>query len=92
MNLQGRPEPSRSWVTQNIEIYLDPKSYTRYPEYNLQPEVKHNLRQRCLNFIFKLETDLRSRSTVDFYVLEKLLFGVRETLNGNIYFPPQILK
>lgn len=75
--------------TQNIESYLDPKPYmgyafeTKLREYNLQPEVENNLRQRCLNFTLKLVSELRSRLPINFNILEKVsLFSVEETLKA----------
>lgn len=75
--------------TQNIESYLDPKPNmgyafeTKLREYNLQPEVENNLRQRCLNFTLKLVSELRSRLPINFNILEKVsLFSVEETLKA----------
>lgn len=52
-------------------------------EYNLQPEVENNLRQRCLNFTLKLVSELRSRLPINFNILEKVsLFSVEETLKA----------
>lgn len=75
--------------TQNIESYLDPEPYmgyafeTKLREYNLQPEVENNLRQRCLNFTLKLVSELRSRLPINFNILEKVsLFSVEETLKA----------
>ncbi|KAL4703565.1 hypothetical protein ACJJTC_001585 [Scirpophaga incertulas] len=75
--------------TQNIESYLDPKPNmgyafeTKLREYNLQPEVENNLRQRCLNFTLKLVSELRSRLPINFNILQKVsLFSVEETLKA----------
>ena len=72
--------------TQNIESFLDPKPYMGYAfesrlrEYNIQPDVENNLRQRCLNFTLKLVTELRSRLPINFKILEKLSFFSVEQL------------
>lgn len=54
---------------------------TKLREYNVQPDVVNNLRQRCINFTLKLVKELRSRLPVNFKILQKLsMFSVQETL------------